>query len=240
MDILQRCVNVAKNALQFYKNLWVERSAGAYVALGCAAVVALFVFFFILIDYRRGGSRAMVRLLFSGLALVIAFLGTCIVGRAGIFDKSIGSIPFLKLEAFEPLLNAYFSAIVLPFVFCVAFLICNWLMGIPHGLICGILGFTYRRNNTISRLAGALIGVFHGVFISIVLLLPCFALIKPYADVAKKPSPDQAAAVSFYENYLEDTAESPLYRYTMRFGGNKLLREIEEGNLADVVLDKLK
>ena len=91
-----------------------------------------------------------------------------------------------------------------------------------------------------TRLIGMCVGALHGLFISVVLLLPCFGLVKPYVDIAKDPAPEQKGIVSFYDHYLEKTAESPLYRYAMRFGGEKTLRELEEGNLADVILGKLK
>ena len=100
-------------------------------------------------------------------------------------------------------------------------------------LICGILGFSYSNNNKFTRAFGALIGVLHGVLVSVMILLPCFGLVKPYVDIVKNPADDQKSSVSFYERYLEDTAESPLYRYSMRFGGNRILRELEEGDLVD-------
>jgi len=229
-------IDVVVNALRFYKNLIVERSVGGYVALGALALVALVVLIFMIIGYQRGGSRETMRLLFAGVALVAAFFATCLIGRAGFFDRSFSSIIPLQKATLAPLLNAPFSVVLLPVVFVVLFVIFNLLLGIPHQLICGILGYTYRRNTALTHWIGAFIGMLHGLLISILLLLPFFALVRPYANIMKNPTPEQKAPVSFYEHYLEETAESPLYRYTMRFGGNRLLRELEEGNLADTIL----
>ena len=235
MDRLMHYIDVVKDALRFYKNLIVERSVGGYVALGALALVVLVVAIFMVIGYQRGESRETMRFLFTGVALVAAFFATCLIGRAGFFDRSISSIIPLQKATLAPLLDASFSVLLLPVVFVFVFLIFNLLLGIPHQLICGILGYTYRRNNGFTRFIGTFIGMLHGLLISVLLLLPIFALVRPYANIAKNPTEDQKAPVSFYEHYLEETAESPLYRYTMRFGGDKLLNEIAEGNLADIV-----
>ncbi len=238
MDRLIHYKDVVMNALRFYKNLIAERSVGAYVALGALAFVALFVLVLVVMDYQRGGSRAMMRLLFSGVALVAAFFATCLIGRASFFDRSFSSIIPLQKATLAPLLEAPFSVVLLPVVFVLLFLVFNWIIGLPYQLICGILGFSYRRNNAFTRCVGAFVGVLHGLFISVVLLLPFFALVRPYVTIMKNPTPEQKSPVSFYNHYLEEIAESPLYRYTMRFGGEKTLQEIEEGNLADLITKK--
>ena len=235
MDRLTHYIDVVKDALRFYKNLIVERSVGGYVALGALALVVLVVVVFMIIGYQRGGSRETMRLLFAGASLVAAFFATCLIGRVGFFDRSITSIIPLQKATLAPLLDASFAVILLPAVFVFVFLIFNLLLGIPYQLICGILGYTYKRNNGFTRFIGTFVGMLHGLLISVLLLLPIFALVRPYAAIMKNPTPEQKAPVSFYEHYLEETAESPLYRYTMRFGGDKLLRELEEGNLADIV-----
>lgn len=238
MDKFNHFTDIVKNAFRFYQDLIAEKSVGAYIALGALALVALVVLIFMIIGYQRGGSRETMRLLFAGVALVAAFFATCLIGRAGFFDRSFSSIIPLQKATLAPLLNAPFSVVLLPVVFVVLFVIFNLLLGIPHQLICGILGYTYRRNTALTHWIGAFIGILHGLFIGVIILLPIFAFVRPYAEVAKNPASEGSASVQIYEEYLEDLAESPLYRYTMRFGGEKTLQEIAEGNLGDLISKK--
>ena len=238
MAALKHYMSVGIDALRFYKNLLGQGSYGAYLSLACIGFVALFVIIFMVIDFQRGASRATVRALSACASVVVAFLGSCGIGRASFFDRAVRTLIPAALEkaSLAPILDASLREVALPFVFMLLFLFVNLLAGLPHMLICGILGFSYSNNNKFTRAFGVIVGVAHGLLVSIMILLPCFGLVKPYVDIVKNPAADQKTSVSFYERYLEETAESPLYRYSMRFGGNRILRELEEGNLADTIL----
>ena len=238
MTALTHYLSVGIDALRFYKNLLGQGSYGAYLSLACIGFVALFVIIFMVIDYQRGTSRATVRVFSACASVAAAFLASCVIGRASFFDRAVRTLIPAALEkvSLAPILDASLREVALPFIFMILFLFFNLIAGLPHMLICGILGFSYSNNNKFTRAFGALIGVLHGVLVSVMILLPCFGLVKPYVDIVKNPADDQKTSVSFYERYLEETAESPLYRYSMRFGGNRLLRELEEGNLADTIL----
>ena len=238
MAALKHYMSVGIDALRFYKNLLGQGSYGAYLSLACIGFVALFVIIFMVIDYQRGASRATVRVLSACAAVLAAFFVACVIGKNPFFDRAVRTLIPAALEkaSLGPVLDASLREAVLPFIFMILFLIFNAIAGLPHMLICGILGFSYRNNNKFTRAFGALIGALHGVLISVMILLPCFGLVKPYVEIVKNPAPEEKNYVSFYDIYLEETAESPLYRYSMRFGGNRLLRELEEGNLADTIL----
>ena len=235
MAALTHYLSVGIDALRFYKNLLGQGSYGAYLSLACIGFVALFVIVFMVIDYQRGTSRATVRVFSACASVAAAFLASCVIGRASFFDRAVRTLIPAALEkaSLAPILDASLREVALPFIFMILFLFFNLIAGLPHMLICGILGFSYSNNNKFTRAFGALIGVLHGVLVSVMILLPCFGLVKPYVEIVKNPADDQKTSVSFYERYLEETAESPLYRYSMRFGGNRILRELEEGDLVD-------
>ena len=235
MTALTHYLSVGIDALRFYKNLLGQGSYGAYLSLACIGFVALFVIIFMVIDYQRGTSRATVRVFSACASVAAAFLASCVIGRASFFDRAVRTLIPAALEkaSLAPILDASLREVALPFIFMILFLFFNLIAGLPHMLICGILGFSYSNNNKFTRAFGALIGVLHGVLVSVMILLPCFGLVKPYVDIVKNPAPEEKNYVSFYDIYLEETAESPLYRYSMRFGGNRLLRELEEGDLVD-------
>ena len=235
MDALKHYSSVGIDDLRCYKNLLKDKSSGASLALEFLAVVAIFVVVFMVIDYQRGAGRATIRVFSACAAAVAAFFASCVLGRSSFFDRALCTLIPASLEKplLDPILDASLAEVMLPFVFMVLFLIFNLIAALPHMLISGMLGYTYKRNNGFTRAFGALVGVVHGVLISVMILLPCFGLIKPYAEIAKNPAEGQQPYVDFYEKYLEETVESPLYRYSMRFGGNRLLRELEEGDLAD-------
>lgn len=235
MDALKHYASVGIDALRFYKNLLGEKTNGAYLALACIGFVALFVIIFMVADYQRGASRATMRVFSACAAVLAAFFVACAIGRSPFFDRAVRTLIPAALEkaSLGPVLDATLREAVLPFLFMGLFLVFNLIFGLPHMLICGILGFSYKNNNKFTRAFGALIGVVHGVLVSVMILLPCFGLVKPYVDIVKNPAPEEKNYVAFYDIYLEETAESPLYRYSMRFGGNRLLRELEEGDLID-------
>jgi hypothetical protein len=232
---LKHYASVGIDALRFYKNLLGEKTNGAYLALACIGFVALFVIIFMVADYQRGASRATMRVFSACAAVLAAFFVACVIGRSPFFDRAVRTLIPAALEkaSLGPVLDATLREAVLPFLFMGLFLVFNLIFGLPHMLICGILGFSYKNNNKFTRAFGALIGALHGVLVSVMILLPCFGLVKPYVDIVKNPAPEEKNYVAFYDIYLEETAESPLYRYSMRFGGNRLLRELEEGDLID-------
>ena len=207
--------------IDYYVDLIAEGTRGAYIALGIACVLIFVVLIQSLLGFSRGTSRSLMRLITVAVSAVAAYFGACILGRAFVGDRTFSSVFPMKNAAHAPLAEAPLAAIVVPILFLVLFFLFSLLMLIPHKLICGIFGFSYERNNLFTRIFGAIVGAAHGAATALIFLFPLFCLMSPYVEAAKAPDAS-ADEIAFYESYVEDTAESPLYKYPMQFGDQVL------------------
>lgn len=215
--------------IDHYSKLFFRGTIGAYIAFGVLGCLVLVAFFQALLGFARGTSRSLTRLITVLASAVFAFLGTRIIGCAMIQDKPFSVKILSKIDVLSPVLEASRAEVLLPFVFVILFLLFSAITLIPHKLLCGILGFSYKRNNMLTRLFGAVIGAAHGIVTTAILVFPLFCLIGHYTDVVKAPE-TKSAVVSFYQNYLEDTEKSPLFEYEMRYGGDILFDEFSRSH----------
>ncbi len=216
--------------VKYYTDLFATGTVGAYIAIGALFVVALFAFLQALIDFGRGTSRSIMRLITVAGAAVLAYFATPIVGRAFIADQTLASVLPFGIEQLGPILNASLAEVLLPIVFVALFLAFSAVLVIVHKLLCGILGFSYKRNNALTRLFGMVVGVLHGAFTAVIVLFPLFVCMNLYADAAAAPDAD-ASVVAFYEDYIEATVESPLYEYPMQYGGEFVQDEFSRATI---------
>ncbi len=216
--------------MKFYMGLFEKGTTGAYVALELLGLALIFIFLQAVLSYGRGTSRSVARFFSVVAAAGAAFYVTRIVGRAFIPEKTMGELmPFLLDNArLSPVLEASASELLLPIVFIFVFLLFSLLIIIPFKLFCGIFGFSYERNNLATRLFAILVGAGHALLTFCIVMLPLFACVRAYKDVAAQEPSSAAAAV--YEQYVEDTAKSPLYRYPMKYVGNRLLDSFEKAH----------
>ena len=210
--------------MTYYKNLLAEGTVGAYVALGVLGLALLFILLQAIMAYGRGTSRSVLRLLTVAACAAFAFVATPIIGNVLLLDVSFGTMLPIKSTSLAPILEASVKEILFPFIFVVIFLLSSILILIPYKLICGILGFSYERNNTATRLFAILVGVGHAVFTFLLVISPFFNCMRVY-EKAAKAEPDSSSA-SVYEKYIEDTVESPLYEYPMDFLGERALDKL--------------
>ena len=207
--------------MTYYMNLFSAGTRGAYIALAVPALAAIFIFFQAIFAYGRGTSRSLTRLLSVAGAAAAAFLATRTIGR-GIFpDKTVSEVIGISSTRLGPVLNAPASEILLPFVFVFLFLLFSLLLVIPYKLFCGIFGFSYERNNALTRWFAVLIGAVHALLTCFILLFPFFGCVRAYERAAtEKPN---GVVADIYDRYFEDTVESPLYEYSMKYVGDKVL-----------------
>ena len=207
--------------MNYYMNLLSVGTRGAYIALAVPALAAIFIFFQAILAYGRGTSRSLARLLTVAGAAAVAFFATRIIGRGCFPDKTVSEVIGISSTRLGPILNAPASEILLPFVFVVLFLLFSLFLVLPYKLFCGIFGFSYERNNVITRCFAVLIGAVHALLTCFILLLPFFGCVRAYEKAAIETP---AGAVSdIYDRYFEDTAESPLYEYSMKYVGDRVL-----------------
>lgn len=211
----------------YYTGLLSAGSIGGYIALGLLAVALLIMLVSAILAFGRGTSRAMMRLLTVGAAAVLAFFVTRIIGRAFLVNAPVGDYFLLIPEdLMRPLAQENFSLVALPVLFVGLFLFFSLVFILVHKLFCGILGFSYARNNIFTRLFAIVIGLLQGAFIAIVIALPIFNVCSIYADAAKE-SDASDAVVSIYEDYMKATGESPVFDLAMNNGGRLLLSAFE-------------
>ncbi len=212
--------------MTYYMNLLSAGTRGAYIALAVLALALLFVLLQAVLAYGRGTSRSVARLLTVAGAAAVAFLGTRMIGRGFFPDKTVSEVIKVSSTKLGPILNAPASEVLLPFVFVLLFLLVSVLVVIPYKLFCGIFGFSYERNNVLTRWFAILVGAVHALLTCFILLLPFFGCIRFYEKAAiENPT---GVAASIYDRYFEDTAESPLYEYSMEYVGNRVLDEFSK------------
>ncbi len=211
----------------YYMGLLSAGSIGAYIALGLVAVALLIMLVTAILAFGRGTSRAMMRFLTVGAAAVFAFLATRILGRAFLQNLPLGDYFYLIPEqAMRPLSEAKISLVLLPLLFVFLFIFFSLVLFLVHKLICGILGFSYARNNIFTRLFAIVVGLLQGAFFSLVLALPIFNICSIYAEAAKE-SDAPSIVVTIHEDYLKATEESPIFDFAMNNGGKLLLSAFE-------------
>lgn len=216
--------------VKYYTDLFAKGSIGAYIAIGALGLVALFAFLQALIDFGRGTSRSIMRLITVAGAAVLAFFATKIVGRAFIADQTVASVLPVGIEQLGPILKASLAEVLLPIVFVVLFLVFSAVLVIVHKLLCGILGFSYKRNNALTRLFGMVVGALHGALTAVIVLFPLFVCMGLYADAAAALDA-KSSVVAVYEDYIEATVESPLYEYPMQYGGEFVKGEFSHATI---------
>ena len=212
--------------MTYYTNLLEKGSIGAYIALGLLGLAALFVLLQWILSYGRGTSRSVFRLLTVGGCALVSLLITPKIGGMVLAEQTVGDLIPIKSEALAPILEASAAEVLLPILFVMIFLVCSFLVVIPYKLICGIFGFSYKRNNLATRLFAILVGTGHALLTFLLLLLPVFGCMQLYRNAAIE-NPDSAAA-SVYEKYMEDAVESPLYRYPMQYVGEHLIEKLSK------------
>lgn len=215
--------------IEYFSNLFTKGTAGSFIAIGVHAVAAFILFVQVLLGFSRGTSRSVMRLITVAVSAAAAFLGTRIIGRAFIGARTVASVFPKKSEAIAPLADAPLSELLLPIVFLILFFAFSSLMAIPHKLLCGILGFSYERNNLFTRLFGMVVGLAHGALTALVLLFPLFCLMGQYVHAVKETDV-KSGTTAFYESYVKDTTESPMYKYPMEYAGNQILDEFSRCN----------
>ena len=62
--------------------------------------------------------------------------------------------------------------LLMPLVFVLLFVLISFLMIFIHKLVSGALGFTRKRNSTLTRIGGAALGFFQGLVVALILLVP--------------------------------------------------------------------
>ena len=132
------------------------------------------------LGYRRGLARQIIRTITVVIsALLSIYLAKLLVTAIMVWIENRTSEELIALikssfpisiEEYEALL-AYLdtgtlnyilaiplSLVIAPVTFIIAFLLVKLIMMIPHALIAGIMGFSKKKNNFMTRVLGMLLG----------------------------------------------------------------------------------
>jgi len=229
-----------------------------YVLLGLTALLALIG---ALKGLNRGVCRQTVRLLTIVVSIVIAFFLSRMIGSV-IFNKLegmtveeliaklvegglIASAEDLKILTYfdtttiEYILAIPLGLIILPLLFAILFPIVSGLMLIVHAILSGILGFTKKKNNVVTRLLGMALGAVQGVLVTAVILVPVIGIVNTVGDTAaafsegEAPPEGEESVISLYTEYVEPVREGPVFKTVSTFGGQLIYELLASVKLED-------
>lgn len=184
---------------------------------------------------RLVGAKAFAWLEGMTVEELIAFL----VQNGVIADaESLDILTYFDTATIEYILAIPVGLIVIPVIFTLLFPIISALMLIVHAIFSGILGFSKKKNNAVTRLLGFALGAVQGVVVAAVLLVPAIGIVNTVASVAETANENankgetEAAIIELYDSALKPIAEGPAFKTVSTFGGNLIYE-----NLAKVKLE---
>lgn len=235
--------------MNYYVALFSRGDLAAYVALGMAGVVILLALVGFIKGATRGIGRQGVRTVTVAISAVLAYFAThsMLPVVVDFFEgKSMLEIfAMVKLDGFiasNENLKALFAnmdattvtdvatmpvaVFVLPILFAVLFVLISGLMIVVHACVSGILGYSKKNNNFITRLFGAVLGLVQGALVAAILLVPVCGIVGVAEEASAQSEKEDSTVTVVYQNYLEEIAHSPLYDLINKCGGEKLYQSI--------------
>ncbi len=244
----------------------------AYIALGIAGVCGVLMLLGALKGLSRGLTRQTVRFLTIIASIVISVLAATGITNAliGFFDgktlqealtelgageafAEMDGLALAILNAIDPsavqqILALPMTLIVAPIVFVLVFIFISAIMLIVHAIISGACGFTKKRNNWWTRLAGLALGAVQGLVVAAAILVPVSGLMGIVSDTVAQIERldeqtvmastengggdedegefDVSEILAMYDEYLADVAESPALKLVNKFGGNLISKQL--------------
>ncbi len=166
--------------------------------------------------------------------LIALLVENGIVGDA----ESLDILTYFDTVTIEYILAIPVGLIIIPVIFVLLFPIISGLMLIVHAIFSGILGFTKKKNNALTRLLGLAVGAVQGVIVAAVLLVPAIGIVNTLGsavEVARaneNKSDTEASLVEMYDSTLKPVADGVAFKTVSTFGGNLIYE-----NLAKVKLE---
>lgn len=184
---------------------------------------------------RLVGARAFAWLEGMTVEELIAFL----VQNGVVADaESLGILTYFDTVTIEYILAIPVGIIIIPLIFTLLFPIISGLMLIVHAIFSGILGFTKKKNNIVTRLLGLALGAAQGAIVAAVLLVPAIGIVNTLGsavDVAREnenKSDTETSLVEVYDSAVKPIADGVAFKTVSTFGGNLIYE-----NLAKVKLE---
>ncbi|MBO7304437.1 MAG: CvpA family protein [Clostridia bacterium] len=207
----------------------------------------------------RGAARQLVRVITIVVSVILAllatnsaykqtidFVGTKSPAEVGEFFQSMGlfaqDADMSWIESLDPaslqlVCHLFMSLFVAPICFVLAFIVISGLMLIVHGVLSTLFGFSKRRNNFITRIAGMALGFVQGVAVTGIILMPLIGLGNAFGgavDTLNREAPDNEATkvVTDVWSDIEPITKDPCFSVLGPLGINALYE-----NIATVEID---
>lgn len=223
-----------------------------YISYGVYAVAALCVLIGLLRGLCRGFGKEFFSLLTLALSVVVSFV-VCTRAYPQVHEylagKTVGallaetpwqltgtlaeSLNKLSVDTAELVFAIPITIVALPIAFVTLTLLLQLILGILR-LIFGLIFFRGKKNGA-SRLGGMLLGLVRGGVVAALLLFPLsgmLSLAKDSVAVVRSEAGEDAAALTYYRDYAEETAENNfLPPLIMQAGGEYLYSSLTTVNL---------
>lgn len=270
------------NIISHVQEMLAKATPSAYVALALAGICAVLTLFGALQGLRRGVVRQTVRVLTIALSAVIAYFTARGItnGAIGFFegktmeealvelgafaaiqeklDESLVSfICSINPEAIQHILALPLVIVVSPIIFFLTFVFVSGILLIPHAILCGVFGFTKRKNNVWTRISGLVMGAAQGLLVSAIVLLPISSVVgvvNATADGIESKEETvmlsnggetasaelgqlEEAFINIYGEYLSDIAGSPILALLDNCGGKLINNSLSSVKIGGVTRD---
>ena len=143
-------------------------------------------------------------------------------------ETDISLLANFDADTLRYLLTLPIALIVTPLAFIILFIIISALALIIHAIVCGLLGFTKKRNNPITRVLGMAVGAIQGTLVALLLLTPIIGYGQVYSEtvaVLNEQMPESEATETLtatYDSYVKETIEHPMISFARNIGVDTL------------------
>lgn len=131
-------------------------------------------------------------------------------------DTIKGFIDCVDSETAALVLALPVMLVIIPVLFIILFFLLSFVLKLVHVILCGIFGFSKKRNNAFTRLLGGALGLVHGALIALVVLMPIAGTLGVVSNTVHHVKDNYADAqnenaellCNAYDTYLAQTEEN--------------------------------
>ncbi len=239
--------------IEYINTCIASTSIGAYVSLGCLALIALLALSGLLFGLIRGFSKSTIRFITIAGSAVGAFMIAASVSNwlftyieARTLEQLItsiypdyqtlgedirGIVSSIDLPTLEHLI-AFVLCIMLPIAFIVMFILFNAVTMLVYWLFSGLMAITSYGKSNLSTIAGGLVGMVQGVFIALVIIFPVAELSVVADHVRSDLTTDTVSAGitekvdTIYDEHLDIVIKNPVFKAIHKYGGGGLYNSL--------------
>ena len=160
-------------------------------------------------------------------------------------DTDTSLIENLDMQTAELILALPLGLVVAPLLFVICFIVSGLILLILHIVICALCGFKSNRNNFLTRVLGLILGLFQGLAIAGLILMPLIGIgnmAKDTLAVLEEEAPEEELTKTcseYYYTYADEFVENPAIKMYSTLGINALYEKIATVDVDDKTDTKL-